>query len=91
MNGQRLAAWNLRKWRVARDLSQEKLAVDAGVDRAHVSRLERGIDNVTVQVLDRLAAALEIHISEFFRIPERGEARPKPLPRGRRKAPLRRR
>jgi transcriptional regulator with XRE-family HTH domain len=83
MDGRQLAAWNLRRWRVRRELSQEKLAVDAGVDRTYVGRLERGLENPTVGVLDRLAAALSIHISDFFKIPSRGEPRPKPLRRGR--------
>jgi transcriptional regulator with XRE-family HTH domain len=85
MDGRRLVAWNLRRWRVLRDLSQEKLGVDAGVDRTYVSRLERGLENPTVGVLDRLAVALSIHVSEFFKIPTRGERPPKPLRGGRRK------
>jgi transcriptional regulator with XRE-family HTH domain len=38
-------------------LSQENLAVDAGVDRTYVSRLERGLENPTVGILDQLADA----------------------------------
>lgn len=85
MDGRELAAWNLRRWRVQRDLSQEKLATDANVDRTYVGRLERGLENPTVAVLDRLAAALSIHISELFKTPVRGERPPQPL-RGGRKA-----
>jgi len=86
MDGKRLVAWNLRRWRVRRKLSQEKLAVDASVDRTYVGRLERGLENPTVGVLDRLAEALSIHVAEFFRAPVRGEVPPKPLQSGRRKA-----
>ena len=85
MDGRQLAAWNLRRWRVRRELSQEKLAVDAAVDRTYVGRMERGLENPTVGVLDRLANAFSIHISEFFKMPSRGEAPPKPLRSGRRK------
>jgi len=84
MDGRRLVAWNLRKFRVERALSQEKLAVDAELDRTYVSSLERGLENPTVSVLDRLAGALSIHISDFFRVPLRGEKAPKPLASGRR-------
>jgi transcriptional regulator with XRE-family HTH domain len=89
MDGCQLVAWNLRKLRVARELSQEVLAVDAGIDRTYVGRLERGIENPSVSVLDRLAAALGAHISEFFAVPKPGEARAKPLRSGRKpeKAP----
>jgi transcriptional regulator with XRE-family HTH domain len=85
MNGRKLAAWNLRKWRVRRELSQEKLAVDANIDRTYVSRLERGIENPTVALLDRLARALSIPILEFFRTPAPGERPPSPLRSGRKK------
>jgi transcriptional regulator with XRE-family HTH domain len=48
MNGRKLVAWNLRRLRVRQGLSQEKLAADAGVDRAYMSRLERELENPTV-------------------------------------------
>lgn len=87
MDGKRLVAWNLRKYRVDRGLSQEKLAVDAELDRTYVSGLERGVENPTVSVLEKLAGALSIHISDLFRQPPRGERTPKPLASGRRAKP----
>lgn len=84
MKAQALVARNLRKIRVRRGLSQESLAVDAEVDRTYVSRLERGLENPTVAVLERLAGALSIAIPDFFRVPVPGEAPPKPLRGGRR-------
>ena len=84
MNVQALVARNLRRMRVRRGLSQENLAVDATVDRTYVSRLERGLENPTVAVLDRLAEALSAQISEFFVIPAPDEPLPKSLPGGRR-------
>jgi transcriptional regulator with XRE-family HTH domain len=83
MDGRKLVAWNLRRIRVERDLSQEKLAVDAQVDRTYVSRLERLLENPTVAVLDRLAAALSVHIAEFFVEPKAGLRPPQPLAGGR--------
>jgi transcriptional regulator with XRE-family HTH domain len=83
MNGRKLVAWNLRRLRVGQWLSQEKLAADAGVDRAYMSRLERELENPTVALLDRLARALSAHVSEFFVEPKAGEPRPRPLPGGR--------
>jgi transcriptional regulator with XRE-family HTH domain len=85
MKAQQLVAHNIRKLRVRQNLSQENLAVDAGIDRTYVSRLERGIENPTVAVLERLAAALESDIAEFFAILKPGEKFPAPL-RGGRKA-----
>jgi len=58
-------AWNLRRLRVARALSQDGLALESGVDRTYVGRLERGIENPTVSVLDRLAEAVGCPLIEF--------------------------
>ena len=64
-------------------LSQERLAHEAEVDRSYVGGLERQEENPTVDVLDRLARMLEVPISEFFRVPRKGAAPPKPLRGGR--------
>jgi transcriptional regulator with XRE-family HTH domain len=84
MDVRKLVARNLRRIRVKRGLSQEALAVDAEIDRTHVSRIERGIENPTVVVLDRLAKALDAGIAEMFALPKPGEPAPTLLPKGRR-------
>lgn len=83
MNGRALLAWNLRRLRVAQGVSQERLAFDAGVDRAYVGGLERQTENPTVDLLDKLAQTLETPLTEFFAIPEKGAEKPLPLKRGR--------
>jgi transcriptional regulator with XRE-family HTH domain len=85
MKARALVARNLRRLRVRQGLSQEVLAVDARVDRTYVSRLERGLENPTVDVLERLGGALAAKIEEFFVVPARGEPLPKPLPGGRKR------
>lgn len=85
MNGRALVAWNLRRIRVRQGVSQERLAYDAGVDRSYVGGLERQEENPTVDLLDRLAKTLKVPVSELFRVPRLGEARPVPLRRGRRR------
>jgi transcriptional regulator with XRE-family HTH domain len=84
MKAQIVVARNLRRLRVARGPSQEILAVDARVDRTYVSRLERGLENPTVAVLERLAIALGADVREFF---DAGRVRSpvKPLRGGRHK------
>src|SRR5690348_15185953 len=84
MDARSLVARNLRRLRVAKGLSQEVIAVDAGIDRTYVSRLERGMENPTVAVLERLSQALDSQIAEFFMAPKPGEAPPQALPGGRR-------
>lgn len=85
MRAQLVVARNLRRLRVLRLLSQESLAVDAGIDRTYVSRLERGLENPTVAVLERLADALDAEIAEFFDASRVTRGQIKPLPSGRRK------
>ena len=65
-------------------MSQENLSADAGIDRTYVSRLERGLENPTVGILEQLADALGATIVEFFVVPAPGEPPPKPLRGGRR-------
>jgi|HubBroStandDraft_1064217.scaffolds.fasta_scaffold00060_11 transcriptional regulator with XRE-family HTH domain len=84
MNAQALVARNLRRLRVGRGVSQENLAVDAGIDRTYVSRLERMLENPTVAVLERLAEALGVPIAEFFIPPGPDDPLPQPLRGGRR-------
>ena len=85
MDGRALVAWNLRRIRVKRGLSQERLAFDAEVDRYYVGGLERAQQNPTVDVLERLANTLGVALVEFFKAPPPGAKRPEPLRRGRRK------
>lgn len=48
------------------ELSQEGLAYKAEVDRTYVTDVENGRRNVSVEILERLIAALEVSFSEFF-------------------------
>ncbi|WP_147027707.1 helix-turn-helix domain-containing protein [Methylobacterium oxalidis] len=85
MNGRALVAWNLRRVRVTAGVSQERLAADAGVDRAYLGGLERQAENPTVDLLDRVAAALSVPLGELFVQPPEGAEPPQPLRGGRRK------
>jgi transcriptional regulator with XRE-family HTH domain len=89
MRAQAVVARNIRRLRVRLGLSQEALAVDAGIDRTYVSRLERGLENPSVAILERLAGALQVPIPELFVPPAKGEAAPQPLKGGRRPRTIR--
>ena len=86
MDGRARVAWNLRRLRVERGLSQESLAVDAGVDRGYVSGIERQTFNPTVEILDRLASALAADIAALFIEPDATAVPPQPLRSGRKPA-----
>ena len=71
MDLRQLFATNLRRIRHARKLSQEQLAHDAEVDRAYMSRVERAVTYVGLEIIGKLATILEVEPTEFFRRPTR--------------------
>lgn len=87
MNGRSLVAWNLRRLRVEQLISQDKLAADASVDRAYLGGLERQTENPTVDLLDKIAQALQVPLSELF-IQPADDASPPPTLKGGRKPKL---
>jgi len=48
-----------------------------------LSQLERQKGNTSLDLLDRLAAALEVPLAALLTVPEEGAAPPQPLPNGR--------
>jgi transcriptional regulator with XRE-family HTH domain len=71
--------------RVARDISQERLAFDSGVDRSYLGGVERGEENPTIDILDRLAATLAVHVSELLVPSEPNDGGFQGLKRGRKR------
>jgi transcriptional regulator with XRE-family HTH domain len=56
----------IRRIRQEQEMSQEKLALLAEVDRSYVGRVERGDNNVAVLTLKRLADALGVTMTELM-------------------------
>ena len=73
MTARQTLAINLRRLRVDRGLTQERLAADSGVDRAYVGGIERLTENPSIDVLDKLAAALEVDVGELLATPTSNE------------------
>ncbi|WP_222611388.1 helix-turn-helix domain-containing protein [Undibacterium sp. CY21W] len=48
----------LRRLRKEAELSQEQLALEAGVERNFVSLIERGVNQPTIRIMFKLAKAL---------------------------------
>ena len=57
---------NIRSIRKAKDISQEDLANLANIERGYMGYIERGQQNVSVEILWRIADALKVSISELF-------------------------
>ncbi len=60
MDLRRIFGRNMRRHRLDAGLSQEALGVLMGVDRAHVSAMERGLQNVTLLTLWHASQALKV-------------------------------
>lgn len=61
---------NLRRYRLAKGVSQEELAHRCALDRTYVSGIERGVRNPTVVVLEQLAAVLGIEAADLLKADE---------------------
>jgi transcriptional regulator with XRE-family HTH domain len=66
MDIRKVFAANLKRYREAAGLSQAALAVKIGVDRAHVSSMERGQQNVTIVTLWHVSEALGRKAAELL-------------------------
>ena len=66
---------NVRAYRLAAGLSQEAVAVRMGVDRAYVSAIERGLQNVTLLTIWQLAEALKVRPADLFTEPAQNHGR----------------
>jgi len=77
MDLRQLFATNLRRIRHQRRVSQERLAHDAEVDRAYLSRVERAVTYVGLEIIGKLADVLQVEPAEFFKRPSRTTTRRK--------------
>ena len=68
MDGRTILAKNLRRLRKERGMLQEELAHLAQIDRTYVSALERRLYAATVDVMDKIAAALSVEIDVLLRL-----------------------
>ncbi len=56
----------IRELRKLRCLSQEKLALKAGIDRTYLAGVESGKRNVTIASLEKIVEALDLSMKDFF-------------------------
>lgn len=63
---QRRFGVRLRELRLKARLSQEDLALEAGLDRTYVSSVERGERNISIQNIAKLAKALRVRAARLL-------------------------
>ncbi|MGD0354861.1 MAG: helix-turn-helix transcriptional regulator [Dehalococcoidia bacterium] len=56
----------LRQIRQAKKIPQERLAELAGLDRTYISKIEKGQRNISLEIVAKLASALDIRVRDFF-------------------------
>lgn len=66
MNVKEKLGQRILELRKEQSLSQEKLALKANVDRAYMHLIEKGKTNVSLELIERIAIALEIDIKNLF-------------------------
>lgn len=67
MQARLLFSRNLKKHRLEKMLSQEELADLSGLHRTYVSTVERGIKNISIDNMEKLAKALNADIRELLK------------------------
>ncbi|WP_031542559.1 helix-turn-helix domain-containing protein [Mesoplasma photuris] len=61
-----LFAMNMKRIRLEKKMSQEDLSFAADLHRNYISDVECGRRNVSLQAIAKIAAGLEIEVSELF-------------------------
>ena len=69
MNIREVLAFNLRKLREVKGLSQEELAHRADIDRTYISALERSVYAASIDVVDSLAQVLNVEAADLLKRP----------------------
>lgn len=57
---------NIRLLRTKNNLSQEQLALNAGVNTSYIGQIERGEKNPTIKTLEKISFALNIELIDLL-------------------------
>ncbi len=60
-------AINIKKLRKVKGIAQERLGLEAGVDRTLISKIEREIANPSLDILTRIATFLNVKVVDLFK------------------------
>src|SRR5580704_8050389 len=74
----------IRELREHQSVSQEALAATCGLHRTYIGLIERGERNLSLAVIEQIAAGLGVAVGELFSMAEMPAAAPQ---RGRKKTP----
>jgi len=60
-----IVANNVKKYRSNQKMSREKLSLLIGMDNSYISKLEKSRINTTLDVLEKIADALDVQIDDI--------------------------
>lgn len=66
----------IQQLRKQHGLSQEKLALEADIDRRYMSDVENGKRNISLDIMERIASRLGIEVSDLIRYAENVNKKP---------------
>jgi len=66
MDIKKLVGDNIRGYRKRIGWTQEKLGIRSGVNSEHISRMENGTENITIETIQKLAGSLGIDTYKLF-------------------------
>lgn len=61
---------NVRKLRVAKGITQERLAFASELDLTYIGGIERGRRNPSLLVMARIAEALDVSVADLIKVDE---------------------
>ena len=64
-------AANLRRLRHEKGISQDDLALEAGISRSYLSQLEKAAFYASLRIIGQISAVLEVEPAELLRLTER--------------------
>jgi len=57
----------VRETRIKQNLSQEALALKAGVHRTYIGMIERAEKNITLENIEKITKALSLNLKDIFK------------------------
>jgi len=67
LKSQKNLAERVKTLRMEQGISQESMALEAGIDRTYASQIERGISNPSLRVICALAEVLEVDPTDLLK------------------------
>ena len=61
-----LIGYKIKEKRLQKEMSQKELAIKAGIDQSDLSKIERGVLNPTIKMLNKIASSLGSKLKLLF-------------------------